>query len=179
MSSDAFINCRVTPETKALVRAVAQRDGVTESQVIKRLLDMMLRGADPTPAPLAQPSGKVNREARLYVRLENEDWRLLRERAAARGMAPATYVSLLVRSHLRGGAPIPKAEYLALRQSILELTAIGRNVNQIARALNTGERAARLGREEFLGIIRVLEALRDHFKALLLANERAWKGGNG
>jgi hypothetical protein len=113
------------------------------------------------------------------VRLENEDWRLLRERAAARGMASATYVSLLVRSHLRGGAPIPKTEYLALRQSILELTAIGRNVNQIARALNTGERSARLGREEFLGILKVLGALRDHFKALLLANERAWKGGNG
>jgi hypothetical protein len=41
----------------------------------------------------------------------------------ARGMASATYVSLLVRSHLHNAAPLPKAEYLALRQLILELSA--------------------------------------------------------
>lgn len=137
MNANAFINCRVTPETKALVRAVAQRDGITESQVVKRLLDMMLRGAQPADA-LPPPTEKVNRQARLYVRLESEVWRLLRERSDARGMAAATYVSLLVRSHLRGGAPIPKAEYLALKQSILELTVIGRNLNQIAHAVNKG-----------------------------------------
>ena len=52
---------------------------------------------------------------------------MLRERASARGMASATYVALLTRSHLRGAAPIPKAEFLALRQSVNELTAMGRN----------------------------------------------------
>jgi hypothetical protein len=42
------------------------------------------------------------------------------------------------RSHLRGAAPLPKAEYLALTQSVAELATIGRNLDQIARVLNQG-----------------------------------------
>ena len=58
------------------------------------------------------------RDSRLYVRLRHEDRLLLRERAAARGMAAATYVSVLVRSHLRNLAPLPKEELLALKRSV-------------------------------------------------------------
>jgi len=37
------------------------------------------------------------------------------------------------------------AEYLALKQSVVELTAMGRNLNQIARAMNQGGRAGLAG----------------------------------
>jgi hypothetical protein len=117
----------------------------------------------------------VRRESRLYVRLELEDWRLLRERSRTRGLAAATYVSLLVRTHLRGGAPLPKAEFLALRQCITEVTTIGRNLNQIARRSNQNDR---LGRSEVVAMIKVAEALRGHFKALLEANCRSWRDGD-
>ena len=50
---------------------------------------------------------------------------LLRERAAARGMAAATYVSVLTRAHLRGLAPLPKAEWLALEKSVLGAQPVG------------------------------------------------------
>jgi Bacterial mobilisation protein (MobC) len=69
-----------------------------------------------------------------------EDWRLLRERAKARGMPSATYLSYLARSHLRGACPLPKAEYTLLKQSVEQLAAVGRNLNQIARAMNQGDR---------------------------------------
>ena len=67
---------------------------------------------------------------------------LLRERAAARGMAAATYVSVLTRSHLRSLAPLPKAEWLMLERIVTELSKLGRNINQIARAANRGERVS-------------------------------------
>jgi len=108
------------------------------------------------------------------VRLAAEDLRRLQERATARGLASATYVSLLVRSHLSGSAPLPKAEYLALRQSVLELTAIGRNMNQIAKALNQGGNAVPPGRSEVAAMLRVAQRLRDHTKELLSANEVSW-----
>src|SRR5215469_17754665 len=50
-----------------------------------------------------------------------EDRLLLRERATGRGMAPATYASVLVRAHLRGLAPLPKEELTALKRSVAEL----------------------------------------------------------
>ena len=92
MPKFALIACRVTSETKARVRRLAERDGITESTLLRQLLEVVLRTAGlDDPPPMAVPD-KVNRDARVNVRLEPEDWRLLRERARARGMASATYL---------------------------------------------------------------------------------------
>jgi hypothetical protein len=174
MIADAFIQCRVTSETKSLVRALAKREGITESSLVKQLLEGVLRtAAVAEPAP-AGPE-KLNRDSRLYVRLAAEDRRLLKERSSARGLPSATYVSLLVRSQLLAAVPLPKAEYLALKQSVLELTAMGRNLNQIARAMNQGGRPGAPGRAEVATMLKLAEALRDHFKGLLKANELSWR----
>jgi hypothetical protein len=74
----------------------------------------------------------------MLVRLTVEDRLLLDARAEARGMRPATYASVLLRSHLRQLTPLPKDELLALKRSIAELGSIGRNINQIARAVSGG-----------------------------------------
>ena len=120
------------------------------------------------------PPDRVNRNAGVTLRLKPEDWVLLRERAQARRMPSATYVSLLVRPHLRDVAPLPKAEYVALKQSVAELAAIGRNLNQIARAINHGERAVSPGQAEVRAMLKVAVGLRDHVRGLLTANERSW-----
>jgi len=144
MTDHALIACRVTLETKARVRRLAQRDGITESALIKQLLDVVLRSSG-LDEPALGPPDKVNRQGRLYLRMAAQDLRLLQARSEARGMAPATYAALALRSHLRGGAPLPKAEYVALRQAIDQLTALGRNLNQIARVLNQGWAATNSG----------------------------------
>lgn len=173
VTAAAFINCRVSSETKALVRTLADHQGTTESGLVKELLEGMLRNAALTHAS-APMRERVNRDARVYVRLKPEDFRLLTERAAARHMPSATYVSLLLRSHLHGLAPLPKVEYVALKQSVAELTAIGRNLNQIARIMNQSGRAQIPGRAEVAAMLKVAVGLRDHFKALLCANARSW-----
>lgn len=94
-------------------------------------------------------------------------------------MRPATYVSVLTRSHLRRLPPLPKDELLALRRSLGELAAIGRNINQIARAANEGSRSPGSAREEFRAMLKVCEALRDNTKALLKANLTSWESGYG
>jgi predicted DNA binding CopG/RHH family protein len=176
MAADAFIHCRVTSDVKALVRRLAEREGINESTLVKQLLEIVLRTSAMTEPPVPATPGKLSRDARLYVRLAAEDWRLLKERSNARRLPSATYVALLVRSHLRGAAPLPRAEYLALRQSVLELTALGRNLNQIARVMNQGGRPALPGRAEVGAMLKVAEGLRDHFRELLKANERSWRG---
>jgi predicted DNA binding CopG/RHH family protein len=93
MPADAFIQCRVTSDMKALVKKLAEREGITESRLVKHLLETLLRTAahEDVPAPAAD---KANRDARLYVCLGAEDRRLLKERSGARGLASATYVAL-------------------------------------------------------------------------------------
>ena len=98
-------------------------------------------------------------------------------------MRPATYVSVLTRSHLRSLTPLPKEGFLALKRSIGELAAIGRNINQIARAANERGKLPSSVREEFRAMLKICEALRDNTKALLRAKhhqlaERVCRNGS-
>jgi exosome complex RNA-binding protein Rrp42 (RNase PH superfamily) len=140
MAATALIHLRVTQETKLRLRALAQREGQSESALLKEFLGVMLRsvGDEVLSEPRRNEGGL--RQARLTVRLQPSDQVLLRDRAAARAMPAATYVSVLVRAHLRSLTPLPKDELLALKRSIAELAAIGRNINQIAKVANEGGR---------------------------------------
>lgn len=174
MAADALIACRVSLETKTRVRRAAELQGLNESALLRQLLQVALGGSAPVNESAPPDRDRAGREQRVCVRLTAEDRRRLTERATGRSVASATYVALVVRAHLLGAAPLPKAEYLLLRQSVHELTAIGRNLNQIARAINLRANAALPGRTEVFAMLKVAEGLRDHFKELLKANEASW-----
>ena len=184
-----ILRTRVTPETKARVAAVTQARLLTESIWLRQLILRELRAIDSEDppgrygdAPVAAVRGRCSKRrtpgSGLYMRLSPEDRLLLHERAAARGMASATYVSVLVRSHLRLLAPLPKEELIALKRAVSELGAIGRNLNQIARAANQGARVRGVGHDEFRAILKICEALRDHTKNLIKANAASWVSGH-
>jgi hypothetical protein len=178
MAAEAFIHLRVTQETKSQLRTLAQRENKSESALLKQLLGVMLRGVGDESHAAREPDESANRQARLTIRLQAGDHLLLRERAGARSMPAATYVSVLVRAHLRSLSPLPRGELLALKRSIAELAAIGRNINQIARVANEGGRLPGTVREEFRAMLTVCEALRDNTKALLKANVTSWRIGH-
>ena len=179
MGNGTHLATWVTQETKERFAAVARHQGLSDSALLKRMIELTLRTVDATSLERAVEADEdVNRASRLTVRLRPDDQLLLRERASGRGMAPATYVSVLVRSHLRSLAPLPKAELLALRKAVTELGDIGRSLNQIARAANQGGRLSGPGREHVVAMIRVCTGLRDHVKGLLSANLRSWEQGH-
>jgi len=190
MSCTETLKAHVSPEIKLQAKAVAEREFLSEAAWLKRLVLREIRicdagnsnGHEPCRAEGIRRSGS---EARgqgygkpMLVRLRTEDRLLLDARAEARGMRPATYVSVLIRSHLRKLTPLPKDEFLALKRSIGELASIGRNINQIARAVNEGGRAPGSAREEFRAMLKICEALRDNTKALLRANVTSWEMGH-
>jgi hypothetical protein len=175
MSDGTQLKTWVNHETKTRFAAVARHQGLSDSALLKRLIDTMLQAGN--AASDAVTDGRAVRVSRFSIRLRPDDQILLRERAAARGMPTATYVSVLTRAHLRSLSPLPKEELLALRRVVAELGSIGRNLNQIARAANRGERASGPSREDLRAILRVCEGLRDHVKGLLSANIKSWEQG--
>jgi len=177
MAADAFIQCRVSSETKTLIHALADRERITESALVRQLLEVVLRTSAGGGTSLLDEKSTPTRDVRLYVRLDPNDRLLLKERAAARSVPPATYVAALVRSHLRGITPLLKEDRLALDRVVAELTAVGRNLNHVARALNRGQSVAPR-RDDVQAMLRVCSALRDHVKALLAANEKSWNQGH-
>lgn len=190
MSCTEILKARVSSEVKLQAKAIADQDFLTEAAWLKRLVIREIRACD-AANDAERESGQAgyicqaSRAAHarrsyckpVFVRLRVEDRLLLDARAEARGMRPATYVSVLTRSHLRSLTPLPKEEFLALRRSIGELASIGRNINQIARAVNEGGKAPGSVREEFRAMLKICEALRDNTKALLSANVTSWETG--
>jgi len=178
MGNGTHLATWVDRETKERFSSLAQYQGLTHSGLLKRMIELALRSAD--AASLDKPfvsDETTARASRLTVRLRPDDQVLLRERAAARGMAPATYVSVLVRAHLRALTPLPKEELMALRGVAAELGAIGRNLNQIARMANQGASGIANGRDEVRSMLKIAAGLRDHVKGLVRANERSWSTG--
>jgi predicted DNA binding CopG/RHH family protein len=106
MTGSTHLSTWVSNEAKQRFATAAARQSLSESALLKRLVEQMLATAeiDDIAKLNARPDP---RDARLTVRLVSEDRALLRERAAARTMPPATYVSVLLRSHLRRLVPLP------------------------------------------------------------------------
>ena len=178
MAGNPCVQCRVDPSTKTRLRAIAQEHQLTESALLKRLVETaLLQLAGASGLGVSGPVEPVARGARLYVRLRPEDHVLLRERASGRAMAAATYASFLLRAHLRAVAPIPDRELAELKRSVAELGAIGRNLNQIARVANQRGRMNGPTGQDLRALLRACEALRDHVKGLIRANDASWESG--
>jgi hypothetical protein len=190
MRCTEFLKARVSPQIKRQARAIAERDFMTEAAWLKRLVIREIRACEAAN----DDGGELHRENEIhrsreargskgscnpvYVRFRDEDRLLLDARAVARGMRPATYVSVLTRAHLRYLTPLPKEEYLALKRCIAVLESIGRNINQIAKAANQGGRMPDSAGAEFRAMLKICVALRDNTKLLLKANEVSWETGH-
>jgi hypothetical protein len=177
MSDGTHLMTWVTRDTKARFTALARTQGITESALLKRFVDAALV---PTNSSKPQSPGSVepvSAAGRLSIRLRSDDLLLLRERAQAREMPTSTYVSLLVRSHLHLLTPLPTAELVVLKRSVAEISAIGRNLNQIARAFNQDQRSDGASTADLHALLRALAGLRVHIKALINANLASWRNG--
>src|ERR1700704_4399127 len=178
MTANPYIAARVTFDTKERFADLARRQGLSESALLKRLVVAALvltdssRPGDPGVVQPVAATGKIS------VRLRSDDLLLLRERAQTRQIPTATCVSFLIRSHLRRLAPLPTQEITALKRSIAEVGAIGRNLNQIAYSLNRGEQPSGPTKADLQALLRALYGLRDHTKALIRTNLESWEAGH-
>jgi hypothetical protein len=178
MAASNYIGLRVNKDVKDAFRSLAQAQGIAESVLLKRLIDMALASGKMAGVPTTTAVADIRaRTSRLYVRIRPDDWTLLRACAEMRRMAAATYVAVLLRAHLHNLTPVPKEEMLALRRAIAEVGAIGRNLNQLARMAHQGRHTVGPSREELGAVLKACDALREKFKALLQANMKSWESG--
>lgn len=189
MDDNEVLKTRIAPTLKRQVKARAESEYLSEAAWLKRLVVRELRASGDVGATSLQPCNTevgrrpVARKGRgcgraMTVRLRPDDQLLLGARAEARGMRPATYLSVLARVHLRALAPLTNDEIAVLKRSVAELSAIGRNLNQIARAANEGGRLPSSSKEEFRAMLKICEAMRDSTKELLKTNAISWRAGH-
>jgi hypothetical protein len=64
MTASAFVQCRVTTEMKTLLRTLAEREQITESTLVRQLLEVMLRRSASEEVPRAEVLEKASRGRR-------------------------------------------------------------------------------------------------------------------
>jgi hypothetical protein len=170
----------VNRESKERFASLALAQGVSESSLLRRLVDsaLLAGGSAEFETDVLGPVEQPPPGGRVSVRLRTDDLLLLRERARARGLPTSTYISYLVRAHLRAQTPLPTAELETLKRSVAEIGAIGRNINQIARAVNQQQWPSGPDPIVLKQMIQVLTVMRDHVKALINANLASWDSGS-
>jgi len=60
---------------------------------------------------------------------------------------------------------------------VVQLSIIGRNLNQLVRMANVKGELELPGRHDLALFIKVCTAMRDHFKSALKANKASWEVG--
>ncbi|WP_298700206.1 hypothetical protein [uncultured Variovorax sp.] len=118
---------------KVQFAALAARLGLTESGLMARLAEEVVRTNPPVPgraasAPIAQvqSAAEVDVGDRITVRLRRGDRACVAQRASARGMKTSSYLTLLVHNHVRAVDVLPPQELDKIKAASAQLGAIGR-----------------------------------------------------
>ena len=148
-------------ELKAPWQAWCQVHGMTPSHALRNVLrQAMDRKGTQTPAPRLRVTPKRERAtARIELNLTTSELAALKKMAGHEGYVPTKWLVAMVRTKLTGQPQVGQPELATLARSNQQLLALGRNLNQIAKVLNTAPQNRTAFRVEVITeLSRVIQA---------------------
>lgn len=130
-SRPPLISTRVRSDRKAAFAALASRRGLSESALLALMIGAVV---DTNGTACREALPMRSRLDRVSIRLHAGDGARIALRASSRGLAPATYLSALVRAHVSADPPLPLSEIAVLKQAVGRLSAIDRHLGRLAGA---------------------------------------------
>jgi hypothetical protein len=177
-SRSVVIGTRATCETKARFAALAGSQGLSEAAFLALVIDKVLAQNGSIDSLSRENGTAVARSVdRITLRLRPGDRALADARASGRRMKTASYLSMLIRTHVRGGPAMPPAELDVLKAVAGHLGAIHRQL----RLVGAGSAAAvpRSVPEALLKEVgRLVEDVRESVAGVVRANLISWEAGN-
>jgi transposase-like protein len=177
MAREKIAAVRLSADEKARLRSVAAGYGLTEAGLLKRAVDRLIDPAGLSARGHLEVPPDGARLAKMLICLHPDTRGPLAERARARGLAPATYAAAVLRSHVLNLRPLPKAEIKAFEQGVVQLSLIGRNLNQLTRRANADNAVAVPRREDLALFLKTCTSMLEHLKVALKANKESWEVG--
>lgn len=169
----------VETRTKARFRAMARERGLSESELL-RMVVLAVTEEDDGGGQVIKPDAERVDLTRTTVRMPRFLMDGVHERAKANGMAPSRWIAALVQSNLTRQPVMNAAELAGLQASNRELAAIGRNINQIAHALNSAfHETERVKLEKLAELNEAIEGHRAAIRQLVRASQDAWEADDG
>jgi predicted DNA binding CopG/RHH family protein len=164
----------VDPEIKSRFRKIAKALKLSESELLRAIVFDRTSAVNEVDQPI-KPDPENAETDRMTVRMPRFLIKAIKDRAKKKGMAPSRWVAALAQSNITCKPVMSDDEIIKLRISNRELAAIGRNINQIARALNdTLQNSERLPLDKLAELGRVIAENRAAIRALVRASQNAW-----
>ena len=171
------ITAWATPDRKGQFAALAASRGLSESKLLGLLIDSVLE-RNPVHEVGDEGLGEAGNEDRITLRLRPGDGKWLRLRAHARGMKYTTYAAALIRAHVRADPPMPLDELARIERSLAEVSAVGRNLSQVARRISEGQGVDPGLRSELTGVLHAVEELRQTLREVVKINRISWESAD-
>ncbi len=162
---------------------LCKRSGTTPSDAIRSAVGLILARekrramsialSDFRPVAVGQPEKIM---VRKKIGMTRSEANVVEMMASAEGFSSAKWIVALIRARLTDTAQFGQAELEALAESNLRLLSIGRNLNQVARALNTSPEERHVYRVEMIEALRreISEHTR-HVSIQMTANIERWR----
>lgn len=163
-------------ETKTRFRNIAKSQGMSESELLRSVV-LVVTGQDSgSEQPAVEPNAENIDTDRMTVRMPRFLMESMKARAKSKGMALSRWVTALVQSNLTGQPVMTVNELAELQASNRELAAIGRNINQIAKALNEAfYQTEQVRLDKLIELSQAITKNRSVIRALVRASQNAWK----
>jgi predicted HicB family RNase H-like nuclease len=182
--SSPVVKARLNPELHRRFETLRLSQNLSASELLQRAVENELQASNQaaqprssTHEPLAKPpAGSDALEiTRLTVRLPAYVREAAAGRAQAKGWRVTPWVAALVQSHIAATPVLTDAELQAVEAAIRELGAIGRNINQIARALNEAHfQTERVRLDRLAELSEKIDSTREAIRSLVRASRNAW-----
>jgi hypothetical protein len=169
----------VETETKTRFRNLAKTRGLSESELLRSVV-LVVTGQDNAADQPIKPETDNSELERMTVRLPGFLMDAAKQRGKAKGMAASRWVAALVQANLTGTPVMTDNELAVLQASNRELAAIGRNINQIAKALNEAfHETERVRLDTLAALSHSITENRVAIRSLVKASQQAWEAENG
>lgn len=154
----SLIKGRVTEAEANAFSAAAAAEGLTPSSYLRRIVQIIARQGEAESAPrFAEGFGEGSKNETIRVRVPAAVKAGLEDMTEAEGMTVSAWVYRQILIGLTKGPAFAGAELNGLRQAVQALNAVGRNLNQISRAINVDPVAAIGAGGGLLGTIEDLQ----------------------
>lgn len=172
-----LIAAQCSESTKSRFRALAERHGMSESALLRQMIDQVLAGNE-KPSDLERFGGiRGGHTGQLRLRLRPKEIAAIRALAKPAGQSAQGWVVAQLRQRLEGAVPFAREELAAMHDAVREIGSVGRNLNSITRhLLRTGQLLA--DQLELGALSKAVECIRREMIATLTrANHRSETNG--
>lgn len=141
MALTATVKTLVEPDLKTAFEAECVTRGTSPSEVLRAFVAEFAGQAGPQTDDRigAESPGRDRRWKVVNTRLTSSEWKRAQPIIEAEAGSVTAWILQLVRERIVSGPQLRKDEMLAVEKSTYQLRSIGRNLNQMVRAINDGK----------------------------------------